>query len=94
MPSQNTASRTHLKNSRSVGNSAYTWKGATSRVISSKPKVSFRPNEKISPGNYGCIWYSYEWATVYIEFNLNIVPKHACLHMYLSVFCIYNYFQF
>jgi hypothetical protein len=53
-PSQNMTSRMHLKNGRSTGNCACTWKGTTLRMImASRPKVSFWPDGSISPGNYG-----------------------------------------
>jgi Tfp pilus assembly protein PilV len=47
--------QTAFKNGRHIGNSAYVWKGTTSRVmVACKPKVSFCPNGSTSSGNYGC----------------------------------------
>jgi hypothetical protein len=53
-PSQNTTSRMHLKNDRSVGNGVYMQKGTTSRQMgASRPKVSSWPADCTSPRNYG-----------------------------------------
>jgi hypothetical protein len=51
-----------FKNSRSAGNSAYSRKGATLRVMeASRPRVSFWTDDSTSPGNY-------EWLFVWPRF--------------------------
>jgi hypothetical protein len=59
-PSQNTNSRMHLQNGRSIRNGAYMRKGTTSSVmVGSRPKVSLWPECSISSGNCGNQYYEY-----------------------------------
>jgi hypothetical protein len=44
----------HLKNGRSAGNGAYTWKGTTLRLmVANRPKISFWSYGSTNLGNYG-----------------------------------------
>jgi hypothetical protein len=52
--------RVHLKTGRSAGNGEYTWKGTTLRMmVVSRPKVSFSPDGRTSPRNYGWLFAYY-----------------------------------
>jgi hypothetical protein len=56
-PSQNRTTRMHIKNGGNIENSAYTWKGTTSRVmVTSRLKVSFWPDGSTRTGNYGLVF--------------------------------------
>jgi hypothetical protein len=69
MISQNTTSRMHLKNIRSVGKGAYVRKRTTSRVmVASRPKIKFWPDGNTSLGNYGSLF-----VVLYLLFKLKLI---------------------
>jgi hypothetical protein len=69
-----------FKNGRSSGNGAYARKGTTSRaMVASRPKVSFRPDDINSSGNYGwlCVFCVRTCAREYIY--ISSIPSGKCM---------------